>query len=252
MGCYEISSGHKDGVPYALKQQVLKKLDDLVLAANKLFNRSFTPPKVKFYLKGTTAGKADLLNNIVILNHILLVENPDDFLEDTVPHELAHLLTFAMFGRKAKAHGKEWKSVMRALGVEPTRCHSLDVSNVGNRHSYRCACKSHQLSTQRHNKIRRGASYICKSCGHVLVLESSGKQPFKPSAIPPSPKPVSKPSYSKPTVISRPSPAARAPSDAMLKYAKDLAAKHKIMLTPEIVRDFETCRQFISMWAKVR
>lgn len=274
MPCIELPSNKIDKVPKELKAKVLRRLDELIIEANKLFKRSFNSPKVMFYLRGTTAGKADLTNNVVILNHVLLVENQEEFMTDTIPHELAHLITLAMFGRKASAHGKEWKAVMRALGVEPTRTHSLDVSSVSTRHEYRCACKKFQLSTVRHNKAARGAEFLCPKCKHVLVLASSSKSPYIPSrgrprtsgasftttrtAVPstvrPSvntPRPTPTPTNTCPTV--RPSTpttgGARLPSEAMLKYARDLAKKHKIMITPEILGDFERCRGFISMWA---
>jgi SprT protein len=50
---------------------------------------------------------------------VLLLENQQAFIDEVVPHELAHLLVWKHFGRVAP-HGKEWKWMMESvLGVPP-------------------------------------------------------------------------------------------------------------------------------------
>ncbi len=48
------------------------------------------------------------------LNPVLLLENSEAFIEEVVPHELAHLLVWKHFGRVAP-HGKEWKWMMESV-----------------------------------------------------------------------------------------------------------------------------------------
>ena len=40
-------------------------------------------------------------------------------LEEVLCHELAHVAVHRLFGRRAKPHGREWKSLLVAAGYEP-------------------------------------------------------------------------------------------------------------------------------------
>jgi SprT protein len=97
---------------------------------------------------------------------------PERFLSETVTHEVAHLLTWLLHGRNARPHGPEWQSMMRFLGIEsPRRCHDFrggEPARRQRRWSYRCACRTHHLSTTRHNRIQKGARYQCAACGGAL------------------------------------------------------------------------------------
>jgi hypothetical protein len=58
---------------------------------------------------------------------------------NTVLHELAHVIAFARHGRKVKAHGREWKAIMRELGETPNRCHSVNRDGLRRRRRSRWA-----------------------------------------------------------------------------------------------------------------
>ena len=106
-------------------------------------------------------------------NPVLLLENSEAFIEEVVPHELAHLLVWKHFGRVAP-HGKEWKWMMESvLGVPALRTHRFELDSVRkNTFPYRCQCQLHQLTVRRHNRVMRGeATYRCVRCGDVLVAE---------------------------------------------------------------------------------
>lgn len=79
------------------------------------------------------------------LNPVLCFENVEHFIEQTVGHEAAHLITGVVFGRtkqvedpqtgkmvtkKIRSHGAEWRSVMVKLGLKPDRCHTYDCSSI--------------------------------------------------------------------------------------------------------------------------
>lgn len=77
------------------------------------------------------------------LNLILCYENEEDFIEQTVGHEVAHLIQHVVFGftkqvvekgetktKKVMAHGKEWRQVMGVLGLKAARCHTYDTSSI--------------------------------------------------------------------------------------------------------------------------
>ncbi len=60
----------------------------------------------------------------------MLLENSEAFIEEVVPHELAHLLVWKHFGRVAP-HGKEWKWMMEnVLGVPARRTHQFELQSV--------------------------------------------------------------------------------------------------------------------------
>lgn len=102
--------------------------------------------------------------------------HPADMLDDTVPHEIAHLVVVARFGPGRKPHGPEWQEVMReCFGLAPRRTHQLALTparNVERCFIYACKCREHQLTSIRHERVRRGRSiYSCKSCGEMLRFQ---------------------------------------------------------------------------------
>lgn len=111
-----------------LKIRVWRKLSTCLQSAEKYFNRSFVFPDIYYDLRGVKAGVAYLRKNEIKFNRTLLLENPEEFIKQVVPHELAHLIVYQVFGR-VKPHGKEWQSVMEDLFQLPAEtCHQFDVS----------------------------------------------------------------------------------------------------------------------------
>ena len=165
----------------AIKKRVDTKIEQCIVTIEKKYNVKFKKPTVHYNVRGTTAGKAWYTKWIIGFNPVLLNENIDDFIARTVPHEVAHLATEliyphahrAGFGRKRSPHGTEWASIMTALGVDASRCHSYDVTNAKvkrtNTYTYKCSCCGHkfELGAKRHAKIERGATYWHPVCGKV-------------------------------------------------------------------------------------
>ncbi|KES14883.1 SprT-like family, partial [Gilliamella apis SCGC AB-598-P17] len=57
----------------------------------------------------------------------MLYENKEDFINEVVLHELAHLITFQYVG-KVKPHGKEWQYVMsKIMKKEPKVTHNFKI-----------------------------------------------------------------------------------------------------------------------------
>lgn len=156
----------------SIEAMVHTKLDQLLANASAMFGKQFVKPTVTFDLKGRAAGQART-DNVIRFNKVLLQENVDTFLETTVPHELAHILALKLFG--TFAHDKYWKHVMVKLGAEPKRCHSYDTTNsrtrsVKKEYLYKCGCKTHMLTSIRHNRIQKeNVAYRCASCSQKLV-----------------------------------------------------------------------------------
>ena len=130
-------------------------------------------PALSFKLRGKTAGTAYLQRWEIRLNPILLAENSEAFINEVIPHEYAHLLTFALYGR-VQPHGKEWQAMMiDIMGLPANRTHRFDTKNSETRQyerfTYYCLCQTHLLTAIRHNRIQANkAKYNCKHCGETL------------------------------------------------------------------------------------
>lgn len=134
------------------------------------FSIEFPEPKIIYQQRGTSAGTAWLQAWEIRLNPVLLLENQQPFIEQVVPHELAHLLVFRQFGR-VPPHGREWRWMMETVFAVPAkRTHLFAVDSVQSKtFLYHCVCQQHQLTVRRHNKVLRGESeYRCRKCGEKL------------------------------------------------------------------------------------
>ncbi|ASG74564.1 SprT family zinc-dependent metalloprotease [Salmonella enterica] len=158
-------------LPIAIQQAVMRRLRENLAQANLKLDRHYPEPKLVYTQRGTSAGTAWLESYEIRLNPVLLIENADTFIAEVVPHELAHLLVWKHFGRKAP-HGKEWKWMMESvLGVPARRTHQFELQSVRRTtFPYHCQCQQHQLTVRRHNRVVRGeAVYRCIRCGEPLV-----------------------------------------------------------------------------------
>ena len=158
-------------LPIALQQAVMRSLREKLQLANQRLERYYPEPKLVYQQRGTAAGTAWLQHWEIRLNPVLLMENQQAFIDEVVPHELAHLLVWKYYGRVAP-HGKEWKWMMESvLGVPAERTHKFETASVSSRSfPYRCGCRQHQLTVRRHNRVVRGESeYRCVECGERLL-----------------------------------------------------------------------------------
>ncbi|UNH38150.1 SprT family zinc-dependent metalloprotease [Moellerella wisconsensis] len=168
-------------VPLTLQLSAMRLLrEKLALASNKL-EKTFTEPTLNYRQRGTTAGSAYLAEWQIRLNPVLLIENGEAFIQEVIPHELAHLLVYRCFGRVGiTPHGKEWQWMMQeVLEVTPQRTHKFSVESVKSQgFMYHCRCpQPHELSLRRHNKVQRGTSqYLCRKCKEPLSWLATPQQ----------------------------------------------------------------------------
>ena len=151
--------------------QILHHLEHCYQRAEQHFGRRFERPRVTLDLRGQKAGVAYLYRNLLRFNAQMYRDHRDDFLQQTVPHEAAHLIAHALYGERIRPHGPEWQGLMTGLfGLPARRCHDYPVpQRRGPRYLYRCGCPEHiPFTPQRHALVRRGRRYQCRRCGDLL------------------------------------------------------------------------------------
>lgn len=157
---------------------ILERTGEYCLKAYQIYGVRIEPT-VLFDLKGRTMGIANHRDCVLRFN--LTALNVDGgwkhLLEETVPHEVAHLVQYAIGPKDRKTnppHGKIWKGVMRQFGHKPEVYHSIDLppARVRRTFEYLCGCKTHTISSVIHNRIKKGNSYRCRDCREVIMENS--------------------------------------------------------------------------------
>ena len=161
-------------IPIQLHNDVMTNLRYYLKLASHYYHQQINEPLITYRNKGSIAGSAHLQKWQIQLNTLMLLEHQNEFIQQTVPHELAHLIAHQQFGR-VSPHGKEWQFIMRDIfSVTPERTHHFQIPKqiIRNTYSYQCDCQTHQLSTIRHNRIQNHlAIYCCKKCGTKLYYQ---------------------------------------------------------------------------------
>ena len=92
------------------------------------FGTTFKRSTCNLKQRGKAAGTAHLQKNELRFNYFMYQQNPAEFLNSVVPHEVAHIVVYQIYGNSVKPHGKEWQAVMfRVFGIRPNRTHTFDV-----------------------------------------------------------------------------------------------------------------------------
>lgn len=182
-------------VPAHLKELAKERIAHFVSFANNKLGAQVPMPTCSFDLRGRVAGKAVMgyspsqskdKNRAepyfhVQLNAVLFTENVQLFLDDTIPHEVAHLVADSLYGRRISEHGKEWQSVMALFGRDPVKRHNMDVTNarVHKLFELTCGCKTFNLSARRFRQALTGR-LRCTQCAQPLRYTGRVKPPGKP------------------------------------------------------------------------
>lgn len=111
-----------------LKAAIQAKLEECMDKAIRLWpdRRHDMVVKLLYMDCGDAAGVAhfgDGKNCVIKISPTYLKHDADDALNDTIPHELAHLYAARWFG--CRDHGKDWKEIAEALGAKPEQYHHM-------------------------------------------------------------------------------------------------------------------------------
>lgn len=174
-----------------IKQLILDKVEESFKIAEAFYGRTFDRPRsIIWNEKTTTGGYCSWREKTLMFNPILAMENEDDFITQTVPHEVAHWIDQAVYGISYKRtnrgkvrwilHGPNWKYIMeRVYKIPADVTHSYDVTNTRGRvvardFIYTCPCNTKfEITTSIHNKMRKGQVRICGKCkGHLKLVET--------------------------------------------------------------------------------
>lgn len=282
-------------MPAALRLKARECIAAYVQKANERLGAQLPMPTCSFDLRGKTAGKAlsgrrgrgtgpGLSAQPVLhvqLNSVLFQENVQSFLQDTIPHEVAHLVTRQLYGRGVASHGPEWQRVMRTLGVEPRRTHQYDVSNaaVASRlYRFSCACRTFELTPRKARAALQGLR-ACRQCKSVLAYSGEaridqqwqafplrallhvehireggvtagvnpaalGRKPAKAGRSPPLPKGAPAPTPTGALGFGGPP---KPPSPALLSYMEDLARRLNLAVPEDARQDREKASLFVDL-----
>lgn len=122
------------------------------------------------------AGYASYKTNTIKIS-LPFYADDDNFANDlanTTTHEAAHLLAYQLHickGQKIRPHGREWRSIHRAMGGNGERCHKLKVAAGFQRRRkyYETTCCQRD-----YRAYQKYTNRFCYDCGEKLEYELVG------------------------------------------------------------------------------
>jgi len=166
------------------QQKVIAQTQYYIKQSLDLFNLKDKTVTITFDLKGRSAGMYRVKQSKgrifarqqreIRYNPYIFSKYYADNYTTTIPHEVAHYVTDILYGLKnIKPHGREWKAVMQAFEADASVTANYDLSGIPLKKqslfTYQCECREHQLSSIRHNKIKKQRyQYYCNFCKQAL------------------------------------------------------------------------------------
>ena len=159
-----------------LSDIVKERLTELQNLATEKWGR--VPISISISLTGRVAGRATpvydngILTGNINLNFVLMMENLEEFLKRTIPHEMAHIYVCQrdknQMTRFNHGHDLFWQNTCYELGMtEVTRCHNYDTSNTARntqKFEYRLSCGcTFSVGLKIHRHIQSGEIRRCTS-----------------------------------------------------------------------------------------
>lgn len=122
--------------------------------------------KINYFSKGNHGGWHQ--NGELFFNEILAKNNFEKYLEEIIPHEVAHYIQM-IYWPDSKPHGVEFKGVMKVFGVPARAYHTLNCEGIKQRKERKIECKCGCENRVWELAIRRKAGVenrdlICPKC----------------------------------------------------------------------------------------
>ncbi len=171
-----------------LQHKVITKINELCAYAKansqlKLPEDEYCHLEVRFDLDSIRVGGQAIYDRLKNLMTIEVHEKAlefynDQYIDQTIVHEFCHIMQFTNYPR-SKAHGREFKNLMRFFGVPELRCHEYDLRQFkparkprkpAMKFQYNCKCGyAHMVGKKKHTNMMSGINYRCTICKGRLV-----------------------------------------------------------------------------------
>jgi SprT protein len=166
------------------QEQVRAKCKEVIALAMQRYGVDLARVVVKFDLRGRAAGMAMGRQGTytVRFNHDMIARGDEkvlrDMIEDTVPHEFAHIVCF-MRRNLGSNHDAGWRQVCIALGGSGGRTHEMEVvygkgltyeytTDAG--HRVRVGDRHHAyVQSGRPLRFRKGKGNVDSTCAYSIV-----------------------------------------------------------------------------------
>lgn len=175
----DLSDDELNAILGEVSESIQQRVEEIITDRLAFLHRHYFPqhdlkrPVVKYDLQGHHGGWA-IGTHTIRLNTVLLNDPryQRDMLEQTLPHELAHIVQHQVFPH-SRAHGREWSRIMGYLGLPAKRCHQYETVAVRQKsrpYRYYCNCdEPHFVTITLHRRMQKGSMYSCKRCKGRLV-----------------------------------------------------------------------------------
>lgn len=224
-------------------QQIKDKCLEVMRVAELKYGLDLSKVTIRFDLKGRAAGQAGRVGNQYYMrfNHDMLGREAfDHVLNNTVPHEIAHIVCF-MNPSLGSNHNHGWARVCMSLGGTGAKFHKEEVVyGKGSTYEY-TTTQGFQVrcSQQLHSRIQSGTTYTYRGKGKVdkacafTVVGINGRtiaKPAAPKAAPVATIATAAPvQHVTPAPVARPAPVVTPP--AIAKHVSPLVMAKAIMST---------------------
>ena len=127
---------------YQLRGEAQKRAQELFEQAASIHNIPvYELPAIRWNLRDNRAGAATRCTDAddgvyhIALNELLFLYNYAEFMQQTIPHEVAHIIQCLKYPREYfdasyDAHGEEWAQAMVSFGNSPDIYHTMDTTPI--------------------------------------------------------------------------------------------------------------------------
>ncbi len=125
---------------------------------------------VIFKKRGRVGGTAWFCEMELDFNLELAFLNQDEYFNQVIPHEVAHIVAQQVFGNvRGRGHGIGFYHVLGdVFGARKERCHNMDTSAISKsrrNYVYNCKCgEIFKVTKNMHTKLQNGSTHYCRKC----------------------------------------------------------------------------------------